>query len=129
MQQARRIVGGSPIYRPTVPVGEPIATPQPQKRLRKVKLFSIYLACFLLSLVVVAQYSSLVVLNYRVSDARAELTAVKDQAYRLELQAAELGSISRIEQIARDELEMIDPAIDDMIILSSGRGAAAVEGE
>jgi cell division protein FtsL len=95
--------------------------PEPGRRAKKVKLFLIITLCFLLSLVVVAQYSSLVIANYRLSSLRTELGAIQDTSRQLELEVARLSAVGRIDQIARDELGMVDPELDQLRIITAGR--------
>jgi cell division protein FtsL len=66
----------------------------------------------------VAQYSSLVILNYRLSSVRTELAAVVESSRSLELEVARLSSVGRIDQIAREELGMIDPEIEQLRVLT-----------
>ncbi len=122
MQQARILsTAKRPI--PSVQPGKnPVAGPQPGHRLKKAKLVMILLTCFMLSLVVVAQYSSLVVLNYRLSSARNELLAANEITRTLELEAAKLGSIGRVEQIAREELGMVEPDTEQLVVIKTSRG-------
>jgi cell division protein FtsL len=94
---------------------------EPGRRAKKVKLFCIVTIIFLLSLVTVAQYSSLVILNYRLSSARIELAAILDSSRTLELEVARLSSVGRIDQIAREELGMVDPEIEQLRVLTVGQ--------
>ncbi len=121
MQQAREYSAKTRVISPAQPAGEPHFRPQPERRLKKVKLLSIMIGCFVLSLVVVAQYSSLVVLNYRMSNARTELSALKEENRSLELEAARLGSISRIEKVAREELGLVDPEVGQLKVITAER--------
>jgi cell division protein FtsL len=118
MQQARQLYPvGRPVS-PAYPSGIPSTRHEPGRRARKVKLFCIVSAIFLLSLVTVAQYSSLVILNYRLSSVRTELAAVVESSRSLELEVARLSSVGRIDQIAREELGMIDPEIEQLRVLT-----------
>ena len=83
----------------------------------------------MLSLVVVAQYSSLVILNYRLSNARVELAEIKEASRTLELEASQLSTIGRIEQIAREELGMIEPEIGQLRVLAARQGDSNQLGE
>lgn len=129
MQQARKIMQGDRFSAAPQPGKRPFTTPQPERKLKKVKLLLILMSCFLLSLVVVAQYSSMVIMNYRLSNVRAELSAVQESSQVLELQVAELSSIGRIEQIARDELGMVDPEIGQLRIIKAGLNEISRLGE
>jgi len=118
MQQARQLYPvGRPVS-PAYPSGMPSARTNPGRRVKKVKLFFIVTIIFLLSLVTVAQYSTLVILNYRLSSVRTELSAVLDSSRTLELEAARLSAVGRIDQIAREELGMVDPEIEQLKVLT-----------
>ncbi len=122
MQQARKLAGGNRLL-PSVRSGENLLTrPQPERHTRQVKLLLILITCFFLSLVVVIQYSSLVVLNYRLSSARSELARSVEITRGLELEVARLGSIGRIEQVARDKLGLVEPEVSQIRVLAAGRG-------
>lgn len=83
----------------------------------------------MLSLIVVAQYSSLIILNYRLSNARVELAEIKEASRTLELEASQLSTIGRIEQIAREELGMIEPEIGQLRVLAARQGDSNQLGE
>ncbi len=123
MLEARKInptAAGYPL--PQHPAGRPYSIPQAERRRRKVQLLLILATCLMLALVVVAQYSHLVILNYRISGARSDLKVMQEQVRVLELEAASLGSLHRVEQFARDELGMVDPEIGQLRVLSASRG-------
>ncbi|HED24723.1 MAG TPA: hypothetical protein ENN91_06325 [Firmicutes bacterium] len=129
MQQVRQTATAGRIALPKQPAREPFSRPNQEKGLKKAKLLFVMMTCFLLSLVVVAQYSSVVIMNYRLSGARDDLAVIQEEIRVLELEAAQLGSIGRIEAIAREELGMIEPAVDQIRILSVNRGKLAERGE
>ncbi len=129
MQHARKL---GYLNRPDVitqPGNNPVARPQPESMLKKVKFLLILLTCFVLSIAVVAQYSSIVVMNYQLSNTRTELAEVREAARLLELEAAQLGSIGRIEQTARDELGMVDPEQSQLRVISANREIVSRQGE
>ncbi len=118
MQQARQLYPvGRPVS-PAYPSGIPKTRNEPGRRVKKVKLFCIVSIIFLLSLVTVAQYSSLVILNYRLSSVRTELSAVLESSRSFELEVARLSTVGRIDQIAREELGMVDPEIEQLRVLT-----------
>ena len=121
MQQARKIPHVNRVPSPAQPGGAPGVSSQPGKRLKKAKLLGIMAACFILSLVVVAQYSSLVVLNYQLSSARSELNSVRESSRTTEIEAARLGSLDRIESIAREELGMVEPGMEQLNTISASQ--------
>lgn len=120
MQQARKIAPSKQFTSHPGRNIRPLTSNQAERKQKKAKLLLNLVACFLLSLVVVAQYSSLVIMNFNLSSARAELAQVQESSRNLELQVAELSSISRIEQIARVELGMVDPEIGQLRIITAG---------
>jgi cell division protein FtsL len=129
MQQARQLYPvGRPVS-PAYPSGKPSTRNEAGRRVKKVKLFCIVTIIFLLSLVTVAQYSSLVILNYRLSSVRTELTVVLDSSRTLELEVARLSSVGRIDQIAREELGMVDPEIEQLRVLTVGQAGDIRLGE
>ena len=129
MQQARQLSTGH-AYAPYVqPNRGRVVIPQPGHRLRKFKLLLVLITCFLLSLTVVAQYSSLVLMNYHLSNNRVELVAMKEATRVMELEAAELSSIGRIETIAREELGMIEPQLNQLRVLTASQGTGNRLGE
>ena len=121
MQQARKLYPAGRPVSPAFPSGIRSTRNEPGRRFKKVKLFSIVTIIFLLSLVTVAQYSSLVILNYRLSSVRTELSAVIDSSRTLELEVARLSAVGRIDQIAREELGMVDPEIEQLRVLAVGQ--------
>ncbi|MDZ4133757.1 MAG: hypothetical protein U1E11_11560, partial [Dethiobacteria bacterium] len=70
MQQARQLSTGQGYMPQVQPNRGRVVIPQPGHRLRKFKLLLVLVTCFLLSLTVVAQYSSLVIMNYRLNSDR-----------------------------------------------------------
>ncbi len=122
----------SKTYRPVAPpqpTREYVPGAQQARRLRKVKLLLIALTCFMLSLVVVAQYSSLVIMNYRLGSVRSELAEARESVGSLELEAARLGSISRIDEIAREELGMVEPEAGQLQVISASQRERYQPGE
>lgn len=128
MQHARKLGYLSPDVI-TQPGSHPVARPQPESVSKKAKFLLILLTCFVLSIAVVAQYSSMVVMNYQMGNARAELAEVREATRLLELEAAQLGSIGRIEQVARDELGMVEPEMSQLRVISANREIVNRQGE
>ncbi len=111
------------------PYRHPVYHQDPQARVKRFKVFALFLSCFLLSLVVVAQYSSLVMTNYRLSSAQKELAAIQDSTRQLELEVAKLSSVGVIEEIARTELGMVKPELAQLRIITAGRVLSTSVGE
>ena len=100
---------------------KPHAKAGPRRSVLKSIPFLLLLGCFLFGLVITAQYSSMVTLNYRLSRAENRVAELDEEYRRLEQQAAQLSSLSRIESIARAELGMCDPESGQLIVMTAGR--------
>ncbi len=129
MQQATKVSKVNRPVSPPQPTREHIPGAQPARWLKKVKLLAIALTCFMLSLVVIAQYSSLVIMNHHLGSARSELAEARESVRSLELEAARLGSISRIDEIAREELGMIEPEAAQLQVISASQRERSQPGE
>ncbi len=129
MQQARKLNYKDQVRLPKEPLKRPVGSPRPGQKLAKLKLISIMLTCFILCLIVVAQYSFLVIMNYQMSSIRTELASLSVVTHELELEAARLSTAGRIEQIAREELGMVEPEIDQLFIISARQGEGIFSGE
>lgn len=129
MQQARKYSEHNLNLSPARPVKYPRPGQRTDSRLKKVKLVSIFITCFILGIVVVAQYSSLVIINYRLGNMRAELAGVTEASRILELEVAQLSTIGRIEQIAKVDLGMVEPHIGQLRILTAHQGEGSRLGE
>jgi cell division protein FtsL len=129
MQQARQLSAENRLISPVQPIRRPGLTTQPGSRLKKAKLLFLMIFCFMLCIVVVAQYSSLVIINYRLGSIRSELMEVKEASHILELEASQLSTIGRIEVIARVDLGMVEPEIGQLRILTAHQGEGNRLGE
>jgi cell division protein FtsL len=129
MQQARKLNYKDQVRLPKEPLKRPVGSSQPGQKLAKLKLMSILFTCFILSLVVIAQYSFLVIMNYQMSSIHTELASLSVVTHELELEAARLSTAGRIEQIAREELGMVEPEIDQLFIISARQGEGIISGE
>jgi cell division protein FtsL len=129
MQPARKLSGDRSYGIQSRPYRHQAYRPDPQRGMKKVKLFFLCLTCLLLSLMVVAQYSSLVLTNYRLSSARIELAAIQETTKQLELEVARLSSVSLIDTIAKTELGMVEPELSQLRIIANGRVLSARFGE
>lgn len=86
------------------------------------KVWLIGAACFLLGLVVIGQYSGIVFLHFEISRAESRLLELEGEYRRLELEAARLASLSRIETVARQELGMREPSQSQVRVLTAHQG-------
>ncbi|NMD43133.1 MAG: cell division protein FtsL [Firmicutes bacterium] len=129
MLQARKIVTAPrPVQEPpAAAVGRLPA--QKKDRRSKSALFLLVLVGFLLGLVIIAQYSSIVTLNYRLSRAESRIAALDEEYRELEQQAAGLNSLSRIESFARVELGMREPESGQLMVLTAVREKGFSAGE
>ncbi|MEW5786189.1 MAG: cell division protein FtsL, partial [Bacillota bacterium] len=82
-----------------------------------------------LSLVIIAQYSNTVSMHYRLSSAEARIAELADQYRALELEAAHLGALSRIESVARIELGMREPESGQLRVLTASQEDGVHVGE
>lgn len=129
MQAARKLSQQQPGIIQNRPYRHPVYQQVPQRRVKKFKLISLSLACFVLSLVVVAQYSALVITNYRLSSARSEIAVIQDSTKQMEMEVARLSSVGVIEEIARTSLGMVEPELSQLRIIASGRVLSSHAGE
>lgn len=91
--------------------------------------FLLLAGCFLFGLVIIAQYSSMVTLHYRLAQAENRMDALQEEYRQLEQEAARLGSLARIEMIARSELGMQEPENGQVRVLSASREIGSTVGE
>lgn len=96
----------------------PSSSPRPYHK-GKVKLIFIGVSCFLLCLAVVAQYSRITSLHYELSGLDSRLSHLDEEYHELELEAASLASLSRIEAVARGELGMSEPESGQLRLLTA----------
>ena len=129
MQQARQHYVTGRTVSPVRPSGQPYRRQDPHRKIKKFRLLTIFTFSFLLCLVVVGQYSSLVILNYQLSAAREELAVVQSASRELELEVGRLSTIGRIDQIAREELGMVEPELNQLRILTANRNGPGRLGE
>jgi cell division protein FtsL len=99
-----------------------------RKGLKGISLI-LLLGCFFFGLVVIAQYSSIVTLNYRLYQAETRIKELDEEYRQLEQQAARLSSLSRIETIARTELGMREPESGQLMVMTAGREESSSPGE
>ncbi|NLA27125.1 MAG: cell division protein FtsL [Firmicutes bacterium] len=114
------------VYRPAVkevPVKE-------RSRLGVKKLiFLLLTGCFLLALIIIAQYSSMVTLQYRLGGVEKRMDTLQEEFRQLEQEAARLSSLARIETIARSELGMQEPENGQIRVLTAVREDGSTRGE
>lgn len=83
--------------------------------------------CFVLGIMVVAQYLSIVSLHYQMSRDEIRLGELEEEYRSLKLEAAHLSSLGRIDQIARSELGMREPEISQFRILTASQDGVVME--
>lgn len=91
--------------------------------------FLLLIGCFIFALVVIAQYCSMVTLHYRLGRAESRLEALQEEYHQLELETAKLGSLARIEMVARSELGMREPESGQLRVLTATRESGPAAGE
>lgn len=82
--------------------------------------------CFALGILVIAQYSSIVSMQYQLSRDEIRLIELAEEYRSLELEAASLSSLGRIDHIARTELGMREPDISQIRVLTASQGDGVV---
>ena len=111
--------------------------PEPVKQVRfktrpavnRVTVLLILFACFALGIVVIAQYSSMITLQYRLSEAENRIVELAEEYRALEQEAAQLSALSRIELVARTELGMCEPESGQLQVLTAGQDEGIHVGE
>ncbi len=89
--------------------------------LQKYAQVALVMFVFSVAVSVLAHYSMLLGISYQTGRLRKEITALKSEQYHLQLEAAGLNSLDRIESIALEELGLIYPAENQHIILTLKR--------
>ncbi len=120
MLHTRNITAGGSYTQPAARVSLPVDRPRTRISWKKAALFLVAVACFLLSLLTIAQYSYTVSLNYQLSRSENTLNRLHEDYRALELNAAHLSSLSRVETIAREELGMREPEKSQLKVLTAG---------
>ena len=86
---------------------------RPHKGIYIIKLLFIALTAFML----VSQFSTITEKQYRVEKLQAELKDTEAQNDKLRVEIANLKSVSRIDDIAKNKLNMIEPHKQQIIYL------------
>jgi cell division protein FtsL len=113
-------------------VAEPWRYPQrelkPQRVIRKKtgviqKYAQVALVMFIFSVAVsvIGHYSVLTGISYKTTRMQREISSLKEQQYHLQLEAARLSSLDRIEYIAKNELGLVYPDSNQLIFLTLER--------
>ena len=119
-------------YSPAVrPKPEPVKQPRFKARVavKRVTVLLMLFTCFALGIVVIAQYSSMITLHYRLSTADTRIRELSEEYRALEQEAAELSALSRIELVARTELGMREPEYGQLRVLTAGQEDGVHVGE
>jgi len=96
---------------------------------KKVVLLGMAAICFMLAVLAVSLYSSVVSLHYQIKSTETQLTLLADEYRSQELETARLRSLSRIDHLARNELGMREPMPGQIRILTASRGEITLSGE
>lgn len=111
---------------------EPWRSPQrearPRKAIRKktgliqqYAQVALVLFIFSVAVSVVAQYSLLAGVSFQTTRLRREIASLKSEQHHLQLEAARLTSLDRIEAFAREELGLVYPDQNQRITLTLKR--------
>jgi len=85
----------------------------------RVMVIVMILTCFLLALAALAQYTRLVSVNREIYRMETQTESIKGNMGELELKAASLSSLERLENIAREELGMKTPEANQIVVIST----------
>lgn len=89
--------------------------------IRKYAQVALVMFVFSVAVTVVGHYSVLTAISFQTTRLQREISALKDQQYHLQLKAASLSSLDRIEYIAKNELGLVYPDDNQHIFLSLER--------
>ncbi len=89
--------------------------------IRKYAQIALVMFVFSVAVSVVGHYSVLTGISFQTTRLQREISALKDQQYHLQLEAARLSSLDRIEYIAKNELGLVYPDKNQHIFLTLER--------
>ncbi|HHY05194.1 MAG TPA: hypothetical protein GX534_08420 [Thermoanaerobacterales bacterium] len=89
---------------------------KPQKKGRYIVFLAIIA---LLSVFLLARFSAITVRQYRLEKIKAEVKNINSQNERLKVEVANLKSVARIEDIAKNKLNMIEPENVQIVYLNN----------
>ena len=78
-----------------------------------------FLACLAVS--IVAHYTLIVGASYQAGSLQREVASLKEEQHHLQLEVARLGSLERLEAIAKNELGLVYPDAEQHIFLTLKR--------
>ncbi len=84
---------------------------------------------FLLGLTVILRYAYIVESKYKLESMKKELVKIERENQILKVQLTELKSLDRIESIAKSELGMIEPNLDDIIFIKTPEFSIAMQND
>ncbi|MBS3942819.1 MAG: cell division protein FtsL [Dethiobacter sp.] len=96
---------------------------------KKLVLLGMVAICFMLAVLAVSLYSSIVSLHYQIKSTETQLNLLADEYRSQELEIARLSSLGRIDHLARNELGMREPVPGQIRILTASRGDSTHSGE
>jgi cell division protein FtsL len=88
---------------------------------KRAVLLLISCACFVLGLLVIVQYSCMISLQREIHRAEVTLAGLGEECRAMELEAAKLASLGRIESVARVELGMREPDHGQLKVLTASQ--------
>jgi cell division protein FtsL len=93
---------------------------------KKATLLLMAAVCFVLGIVIIGQYSSIVSMHFQLSRNEIRLGELAEEYKSLELEAASLSTLSRIDYIARVELGMREPDSSQIRVLTASQEDGAI---
>lgn len=109
------------------PDRQPVEETLPRTSIKtRAMALGVILACVLLSLVVLAQYAYTVEVSREIHRMERSLNESKENISELKLEEARLGSLERIEEVAREELGMQKPENDQVIYVPRKRAEETI---
>jgi cell division protein FtsL len=93
---------------------------------KKATLLLMAAVCFVLGIVIIGQYSSIVSMHFKLSQNEIRLGELAEEYKSLELEAASLSTLRRIDNIARVELGMREPDSSQIRVLTASQEDGAI---
>lgn len=94
----------------------------PHKKVQPLKKGRLILAVTLIAIIailILSRYSAITEAQYRISKMKAEIKEINAQNERLQVEIANLNSVARIEDIAKNKLNMKEPESEQVIYIST----------
>ncbi|KYO66674.1 cell division protein FtsL [Thermovenabulum gondwanense] len=92
-----------------------------RKKLKKGRLILTVIALTLASLFLLFRAAAITEATYKIEKMKTELSQIKNDNEKLKIKIADLKSMSRIEQIAKNELKMQEPSSSQVIYIGGSK--------